>query len=227
MNSLLHILFAAHRRRPLWRALGRHRGLPESDRRRPRGDLDDHAELDRDLDRRVPLRPRRAAPERHPDLRPDLERHRRGRQASRVLGRRRPPGAPRRLLRRDRRARRLLADPQPDDARLRRQGGRLQPRGGALRRHQRLAQLLPRDGDLRRVRRPRGRSRRARLAVPARDRRHPGCDDRLRRHRGGAARPQHGRRGRARGAALRRPAHRDVDPQPRSRRSSSPSWRRT
>ena len=63
------------------------------------------------------------------------------------------PGPPRRLLHRDRRARRLLAHPQPDDARLRRQGRRLQPRGGALRRHQRLPQLLPRDGDLRRVRR--------------------------------------------------------------------------
>ena len=70
-----------------------------------------------------------------------------------LLGRCRAPGPARRLLRRDRRARRLLADPQPDDARLRRQGGRLQPRGGALRRHQRLAQLLPRDGDLGRLRR--------------------------------------------------------------------------
>ena len=47
----------------------------------------------------------------------------------------------------------------------------LQPRGGALRRHQRRAQLLPRDGDLRRVRGPRGRDRHPRLAVPALDRR--------------------------------------------------------
>ena len=36
------------------------------------------------------------------------------------------------------------------------------------------AQLLPRDGDLRRVRRPRGRGRHPRLAVPARDERRPG-----------------------------------------------------
>ena len=121
----------------------------------------------------VPLRPRRAAPERHADVRPDLERRRRRREASGLLGRSRSPGAPRRLLRRDRRARRLLADPQPDDARLRRQGGRLQSRGGPVRRDQRLAELLPRDGDLRRVRRPRRRGRRARLAVPARDGRHP------------------------------------------------------
>ena len=49
------------------------------------------------------------------------------------------------------RARRLLADPQPDDARLRGARGRLQPGGGALRRHQRRAQLLPGDGDLRRA----------------------------------------------------------------------------
>ncbi len=60
------------------------------------------------------------------------------------------PGAPHRLLHRDRRARRLLAHPQPHDARLRGARRRLQPGGGALRRHQRAAELLPRDGDLRR-----------------------------------------------------------------------------
>ena len=72
-----------------------------------------------------------------------------------LLGRRAPAGAPHRVLHRARRARRLLDHPQPDDARVRRQGGRLQPGGGALRRHQRRAQLLPRDGDLGRVRRAR------------------------------------------------------------------------
>ena len=40
------------------RALGRHRGLPEGDRGRARGDHDDHAELDRHLRRRVPRRDR-------------------------------------------------------------------------------------------------------------------------------------------------------------------------
>ncbi len=54
-----------------------------------------------------------------------------------------------RHLRRARRARRLLDPAQPDDARVQRQGRRLQPRGGPLRRHQRQPQLLPGDGDLR------------------------------------------------------------------------------
>ena len=102
---------------------------------------------------------------------PDLERHRRGSEAAGLLGRPAPAGAPHRVLHRDRRARRLLDHPQPDDARVRRQGGRLQPGGGALRRHQRRAQLLPRDGDLGRVRRARRRDRHPRLAVPALDRR--------------------------------------------------------
>ena len=46
--------------------------------------------------------------------------------------------------------------------------GRLQPRGGALRRHQRPAHLCARDGDVRRVRRPGRGDGRARVAVPAR-----------------------------------------------------------
>ena len=46
-------------------------------------------------------------------------------------------------------------DAQPDDARLRGARGRLQPGGRALRRDLGGAELLPRDGDLRRVRRPR------------------------------------------------------------------------
>ena len=66
----------------------------------------------------VPLRSRRAAPERHRRLRPDLERRRRGGEAAGLLGRPAPAGPAHRLLRRDRRARRLLADPEPDDARL-------------------------------------------------------------------------------------------------------------
>ena len=70
-------------------------------------------------------------------------------EAEGLLGRSAPAGAPRRLLRRARRARRLLDHAQPDDARLRGARGRLQPRGGALRRHLGRAQLLPRDGDLR------------------------------------------------------------------------------
>ena len=72
-------------------------------------------------------------------------------------------------------ARRLLDHRQPHDARLRGARGRLQPGGGAVRRHLGGAELLPRDGDLRRLRRPRGRGRRHRLGVPGRRRqRHPG-----------------------------------------------------
>ena len=52
---------------------------------------------------------------------------------------------------------------QPHDARLRGPRRRLQPRGRALRRHQRRAELLPRDGD----RRPLRRARRARSTSSA------------------------------------------------------------
>ena len=48
---------------------------------------------------------------------------------------------------------RVLHRHQPDDARLRGPGGRFQPRRGRVRRDQREEELLPRDGDLRPVRR--------------------------------------------------------------------------
>ena len=67
----------------------------------------------------------------------------------------------------------------------------------------------PRDGDLGRVRRPRGRARHARLPVPLRRLRHPGVGGRLPRDRGRAARPQHRGRRRPRRAPLRRAALRD------------------
>ena len=122
------------------------------------------------------------------------------------------------LLHRDRRARRLLADPQPDDARLRRQGGRLQPGGGALRRHQRVPRTTS----------SRWRSPAPSRASPARSTSSAGssglrratcrgCDDRVRRHRRRPPRAQHRGRRRARGAALRRAPHRHVDTEPRSR----------
>ena len=166
----------------------------------------------------VPVRARRAAPERHPVVGSRVERRGRGGEAPRLLGRPAAAGAPHRLLHRPRRARRLLGDPEPHDARVRRQGRRLQPRGRAVRRDQRRPQLLPRDGDLGRVRGDRRRDRHPRLAVPALDQRHkPGVVivDRVHRHRRRAARPQHGRGNLLRGAALRRAPHRDVDPQPR------------
>ena len=67
----------------------------------------------------------------------------------------------------------LLGPAQPLGHRLRGPRGRLQPRRGRVRRHQRGAQLRQGHGDLRRVRRPGRRDRRARLAVPHRDERHP------------------------------------------------------
>ena len=206
-----------HRRRDLGRHRGRAQGLPRS----PRGDHHDHAQLDRDLHDAVPLR--------------------RGRTAHRQLGRQRRlqehPGVgpvpgdlgrraadPHRDLPRARLGRRLLRHPQPHDARLRGARGRLQPRGGALRRH--LGQALDRrlDGDLRGVRRTcRGR------AGARRQLRHPGLGrarhrHRLHGHRGRAARAQHRGRGRARGAAVRGAAERRhaalgiVQPRARERR---------
>ena len=77
------IVAGARLRRPL----GGHRRFPEGDGRSPRGHLDDHAQLDRDLDRALPVRARRAAPERSPEVRADLERHRPRCQAAGVLGR--------------------------------------------------------------------------------------------------------------------------------------------
>ena len=80
-------------------------GLPEGERRRPRGDHDDHAQLDRDLRRPVALRARRpAAGRRAVAARSD---------ASLDVGqapdvRDRAPAAPRRHLHRARRAGRLL-----------------------------------------------------------------------------------------------------------------------
>ena len=50
MSTLPHILIGILAQRLPVR-LGRNRRLPEGDRRRPRGDLDDHAQLDRDLGR--------------------------------------------------------------------------------------------------------------------------------------------------------------------------------
>ena len=77
-------------------------------------------------------------------------------------------GRPHRHLPRARGARRLLDHAQSHDARIRGASRRPQPRGGALRRHQRRAQLLPRDGDRRPVRGTRRRARHRRLGVSSR-----------------------------------------------------------
>ena len=75
------------RRHPRGCRLGGDRRVPEGDRRRARGDLDDHAQLDRDLGRRLALRRRRPAAELGEQLRPDLERRCGKRTAAGVLGR--------------------------------------------------------------------------------------------------------------------------------------------
>ena len=84
------------------RRLGRDRRAAARHDRRERGDLDDHAQLHRDLDRPVPVRPRRPAAERHRHVGPDLERRRRERQAAGLLGRSAAPGPARRPLHRAR-----------------------------------------------------------------------------------------------------------------------------
>ena len=119
------------------RDLGRHRGRAQGLPRGARGDHDDHAQLDRDLHDAVPVRRQRAA---HGQL--DRQRRLQDHQDLGAVpghvGRR--PADPHRDLRRARVRRHLLRRPQPHDARLRGARGRLQPRGGALRRH--LGQAL-------------------------------------------------------------------------------------
>ena len=83
------------------------------------------------------------------------------------------------------------------------------PEAAALRRDQRAEEPHPRDGDLRRVRRPRRRARHARLPLPLRDVRHPRELGRLPRDRRRAARTQHRGRRRLRRAPLRRAPVRD------------------
>ena len=205
------------------------RGLPEGDGRRPRGDLDDHAELDRDLGRHVPVRRRR----------PAAEQRRTSRCRSRTTS---PSGAKLPVFWGDQDLQGLhigffiaLAAlvvfwiaPQPDDARLRGARGRLQPRGGARTAGSACKKNLIRAmaisgafaglaggldmlGYLYRYRRLR----------------HPGLVRRLPRHRRRAARPQHRRRRRPRRAPLRRAALRhDARPaverdRPAARRATS------
>ena len=155
-------------------AAGRHRRVPEGDRRRPRGDLDDHAQLDRDLDRLVPVRGRRSAAERHAGVGPDLQRHRRGRKLPIFWGDPLLQGlhigffvAIAALV-----VYWVILNRTTLGYGVKR--SRLQPRGGPLRGHQRRAQLLPRDGDLGGVRGAGRRDRHPRLAVPPLDGDYPG-----------------------------------------------------
>ena len=64
--ALLHVVLAVLAALPRRRGVGGHRRRAQGDDRRQRGDLDDHAQLDRGLRRQLPVRPRRAAAERRP-----------------------------------------------------------------------------------------------------------------------------------------------------------------
>ena len=126
-------------------------------------------------------------------------------------------------------AARLLGAAQPLDHRLRGARGRLQPRGGALRRHQRRAQLHPGDGRLRRLRRAGGVDGRPRLAVPHRHQRHPDSATSAWASSASPSRCSGATRRAARSS--RRCCSARCSPARRSatstRRSSSPSWPRT
>ena len=155
MPRLLHVVLAMVLATPGRRGLGGDRRPAEGGGRRPRGDLDDHAQLDRGLGGRLPVPAQRPAAELRPDaaVGAGLQRHRGERQAPGLLGRPGAAGPAHRDLHRARGGRRLLGAAQPLDHRLRGARRRLQPRGRPLRRHQRLAQLHPGHGRVRRLRR--------------------------------------------------------------------------
>ena len=96
------------------------------------------------------------------------------------------------------------------------------PEAAAYCGNQRAQEPDPRDGDLGRVRRSRGRTRHARLPVPLRPVRRPGLAGRLPRDRGRAARAQHRRRRRHLRAPVRRAPVRD-DARPVVRRDPAAS----
>ena len=89
------------------RRVGRDRRDPEGDGRGARGDLDDHAQLDRDLGRLLPVRPRRPVAGRA-GVDPGLEHDRRRGEAPGLLGPEAAAGPVDRDLHRPRDARRLL-----------------------------------------------------------------------------------------------------------------------
>ena len=93
LPGLVHILVAIIARCAHRRPVGRNRRLAEGDRGRARGDHDDHAELDRGVDRRVPVRRSAGRCRTIPALRTCLERRHGRREARRPLGRSVPAGA--------------------------------------------------------------------------------------------------------------------------------------
>ena len=215
-----HVLLASSSRRSagaIWAGIA---GLLKATVGRPRGDLDDHAQLDRLLVRRA-TSSGRAARSRTPDAASPISAEVVGqRQAARVLGRPGAPGTPRRLLHRARprsSSSAILLNRTTLGYEVRAVG--FNPDAAALRRDQRAAGATSWRW------RSRARSpawparmdmlgylfRFGTLDVAARHRRLP-------RHRGRAPRAQHRRRRRSRRAALRRAALRDLDAQPRPER---------
>ena len=195
----------------------RRRRRAEGDRRRARGDHDDHAQLDRATGSAATRsgaagRCRTRSTSRFPsrsDIVPSA-------QAADVLGQPGAPGAPHRPLHRARRARRLLADPQPHDARLPGARGRLQPRrrrataastshGTTCTRWRSRASFAGLGGAIDILG---WQYRLGVLDIQV-------SNDRLHRDRRRAARPQHRGRRLAFGAALRRARERHFDARPR------------
>ena len=214
-------------------AVGRDRRLPQGDHRRQRGDHDDHAQLRRAVDRRVGVRPRRAAAlglasdESVPISNAVVG----GRAAAGLLGRPGAAGPARRDLHRAGwrsivfwvLLNRSVAGYEaravgfnPDAAEY----------GGihAGRTYTKVMLICGAFAGLAGV------HRHPRLAVRGRDERHPERGRRrrrLHRHRGRAARAQHHERRAVLGAALRRADQRHVRAQPRSGGLPAPAGRRT
>ncbi len=193
------------------RGLGRHRRHPEGDDRRARGDHDDHAQLDRASGEGSTCSARVDRCRTHTTRR----RRSRGRscraRAFRSSGATRCCRGSTTASSSPRGPRRLLADPEPDDARLRGAGDGLQSRCSRLRRHQREEEVLSSAMAI---------GGRVRRASPARSTCSVTCSSsasstsqvvagRIPRDRRCAARPEHRGRGRPRGVPLRRPALRD------------------
>ena len=139
MPHVLHIVLVIVLACAGRRGLGGHRRAAEGHGRGQRGDLDDHAQLDRHLGRGVAVRARRAAAE--PGRRQSVP------ISSDVAGSAKLPvfwGNPTcractSALHRARRGRRLLGGAEPLDRGLRGERRRLQPRGRALQRDERGA----------------------------------------------------------------------------------------
>ena len=174
--------------------LGRGSRAPEGDRRRARGDHDDHAQLDRVSGSARTPSGRRAAAERRNESVPISNDVAESVTAAVCWG---EPGAQGlHIGTSSSRSRRCSSTRSSSTGR--RSATRCAPsattRSRALRRDQRRAELLPRDGDLRACSRARRRARHPRLALPPRLARHPDVGRRLHRDRRGAARAQHGDR---------------------------------